>query len=599
MVAILEQNGISHVHSLQAGHPMNETTQQIKFEKLYLEPENKMLSEVMDNSKSYIVPRFQRDYSWDEKNLEELWQDIEHMLDSRTQHFMGYLVFQSGDGKVFQVIDGQQRLATISLLITAALNHFQAMIAKGDDADNNRQRLEAYKARYLGVLDTVTLERSAKLTLNRHNNQHFGSLTKDMKIPKWRNITETNRKMNRTFAFFQNRLTTYGTSGDKLAGVINGIADGLVFTTITVKNDLNAYLVFETLNARGIRLSAPDLLKNYLLSTMATNARLHDSAFDDFEDRWGKILEQLGESNFTSFLRSHSGMKHKLIDKKALYRELRDRVTRTDQVIPYLEDLTEKAPVYSALQNHLDTFWTEYDDGKYAAVQKHLEILHLFKVKTPLSLLMAAYFRFDAADFIKISKWIAVISIRYNVIGNKSSKEQESIYNRIANTIMCDEDKTDIAEIARRLSPIYPKDDEFQQDFITKTMPSQQSSKKIMFLLRGIEQHLSPANESSASNLTLEHVLPRNPEDHWQAAFGRENYELAIDRLGNMAILSESHNLGQEPFERKRQTLKESGYRINQNIAKYKEWNIESLQEHQKWLADQAKTVWRAGSLEK
>ena len=579
---------------------MNETTQPIQFEKLYLEPENKTLSEVMDNSKSYIIPRFQRDYSWDEKNLEELWQDIEQMLDSRTQHFMGYLVFQSSDGKVFRVIDGQQRLTTISLLIAAALYHFQMMIDKGDDADNNRQRLDAYRARYLGVLDTVTLKRSAKLTLNRHNDQHFSSLTKEMGIPKRRNITETNRKMNKTFEFFQNRLATWGTSGDKLAGALNGIADGLVFTTITVKDDLNAYLVFETLNARGIQLSTPDLLKNYLLSTLATNAQIDDSVFDDFETQWEEILEQLGESNFTNFLRSYIGMKNNLPYKKDLYRVLKRQITRTDQVIPYLDDLIEKAPVYSALQNHHDTFWIEYYQGKYAAVREHLEILRLFNVKTPLSLLMATWFQFDAADFIKIAKWIAVISIRYNVIGNKSSKEQESIYNRIANTIMGNADKTDIAEVARRLAPVYPTDDEFKQDFSTKTMPSQQSGKKIMFLLRRIEQHLSPVNQSPALNLTLEHVLPRNPEDYWQESFGRENYEPAIDRLGNMAILPASHNAGQEPFAQKRQILKESGYCINRRIAEeYEEWNIESLQHHQKWLADQAKTLWRADSLDK
>ena len=577
---------------------MNKLTQPIKFKKLYLEPENRMFSEVMDNSKSYIIPRFQRDYSWEQENLEELWEDIEQMLDSRIQHFMGYLVFQSNDGKSFQIIDGQQRLTTISLLIAAALSHFQTMIDKDDDADNNQQRLDAYRARYLGVLDTVTLKRSAKLVLNRHNNQHFVTLIKDTKIPKWRNITQTNRKMNKTFEFFQKKLTTHSTSGDILASVINGIADGLMFTTITVKDDLNAYLVFETLNARGIQLSAPDLLKNYLLSTMAMNPQLDDSAFNDFEAQWDKILQQLGESNFTAFLRSYIGMKHKLPYKKELYRVLKSRITETGQVMPYLDDLATKAPVYNALQNHNATFWTEYDNGIYAGVKQHLEVLCLFNVKTPLSMLMAAYFHFDAANFIKITKWIAVVSIRYNIIGNKSPNEQENIYNRIANAI-CNEDRTSITEIARMLAPVYPEDDAFEQDFTQKTMLSRQSSKKIMFLLRHIEQHLSSANEEPGPNLTLEHVLPRNPEDHWQAAFGRENYEPAIDRLGNMAILPASRNPGQEPFAEKRQILQASGYCINQHIAEYNEWDIESLQDHQKWLAAQAKSVWRADSLEK
>ena len=543
-----------------------------------------MLSEIMGNSKSYTIPRFQRDYSWEQTHLEELWQDIEQMLDSETQHFMGYLVFQTLDGKSFQVIDGQQRLTTISLLIVAALSHFQAMINKGIDADHNQQRFDAYQKTYLGVLDTVTLKRSAKLTLNRHNNPHFSSLTKEMAIPTRRNIIETNRKMNKAFEFFKEKLAVYAENGKELARVINGVTDGLMFTTITVKDDLNAYLVFETLNARGIQLSAPDLLKNYLLSTMAGNQQLDDSAFDDFETQWENILRELGERNFTSFLRSHIGMKDRLPYKKELYRVLKRQVTEANEVIPYLDGLGKNAPVYAALQNYQDDFWTEYDQGRYTAAKKDLEALCLFNVKTPLSL------------FIKILRWIAVISIRYNVIGNKSAKEQEIAYNKIANAIMHDE--IDIDEVARKLKPVYPKDEQFHQDFIKKTMPSRQSSKKIMFLLRRIEQHLSDNNEEPSVNLSLEHVLPYNPEDHWQEIFGRENYEQAIDRLGNMAILPKNRNPGQQPFEEKRQILRDSGYRINRHIAEYNEWNIESLLEHQKWLADQAKTVWRADSLE-
>ncbi len=82
---------------------MSKATQQVTFDKIYMDPENKVLSEIMGNGKSYTIPGFQRDYSWGQTNLEELWQDIEQMLASRVQHFMGYLVFQTNDGKSFQV----------------------------------------------------------------------------------------------------------------------------------------------------------------------------------------------------------------------------------------------------------------------------------------------------------------------------------------------------------------------------------------------------------------------------------------------------------------------------------------------------------------
>ncbi len=236
------------------------------------------------------------------------------------------------------------------------------MIKNDIDADRNRQRFNAYQDHYLGVLNTVTLARSAKLTLNRHNNRHFNSLTKDMEIPRQRNIIETNRKMNKAFEFFRAKLTTYK-DGEALASILNGITDGLMFTTISVKDDLNAYLVFETLNARGIQLSAPDMLKNYLLATIATDQQIDVSIFDDFETRWENIVRQLGESDFTNFLRSQIGMEHRLPYKKELYRVLKKQIIETNQAISYLDDLTRSAPVYAALQNYQDNFWTEYDEG--------------------------------------------------------------------------------------------------------------------------------------------------------------------------------------------------------------------------------------------
>ena len=163
---------------------MNTAVRRIQFRKLYLEPENRMFSELMGNGKSYSIPRFQRDYSWDQEELTTLWHDIESMMETETQHFMGYLVLQTSDGKSFQIIDGQQRLTTISLIIVAALNLFKTMIDNGVDAEENRQRLEAYRRDYLGVLDTVTLKRSAKITLNRHNDRHFRNLTDDMDVPQ-------------------------------------------------------------------------------------------------------------------------------------------------------------------------------------------------------------------------------------------------------------------------------------------------------------------------------------------------------------------------------------------------------------------------------
>ncbi len=563
-------------------------TEATPFQKIYLEPENRVFADIMSNGKTYQVPRFQRDYAWEHSQWDELWADITKMREQRTQHFMGYLVFQTDDNKCFHVIDGQQRLTTITLILIAGLSRLQKLVAQDIEAEANQSRIDVYRRTYLDVESAVSLQTSPKLTLNRHNKQHFRQLSQKLQVHAKRNIIRTNRQINQGFAYFQEQFADC-TSGKQIAQIINDIADGLLFTTITVANDLNAYTVFETLNARGLHLSTPDLLKNYLLSRMDKADMCTDADFDKFDEDWADILDQLGETEFTAFLRSHVGMSDKIPHKKDLYRILRQTIDQPEKVETYLDSLQQYAPVYAALQSPYDDFWKE-DGGKYFAVCRHLEVLDLFKIRTPLSVLMVGYTHLSPGDFISLARRISVLTIRYNAICRKPAKDQERAYNNMANKLF--DRQASLRDITQDMLTIYPGDDEFRRAFSEKTLPSRQSTKKIMYLLREIERHVS--GQQPPQNLTLEHVLPYQPDDAWQASFGRDNYSSAIDRLGNMALLSQENNMGQESFTQKRTQLRNSPYRINQHIAAtYDTWNIEQVHAHQTWLAKQATSVWR------
>lgn len=560
-----------------------------KFAKVYLEPSNQPFSEVMSNRKRYIIPRFQRDYSWESEHWVELWEDIEQMRENKAQHFMGYLVFQAQDGKTFQVIDGQQRLITLSIVILTAIKRLKELVAAGKEPDANEQRIKIYQGAYIGVSDPVTLRTEPKLVLNRHNNSHFRSLAQNTAITRQRNLTSTNRQLDNAFRFFDSRFQSCR-SGEAVAAILSDIEDGLLFTTITVQDDLNAYLVFETLNARGLHLSTPDLLKNYLLSVLANEPAYSEEHFVDFEEQWAGIIEQLGELEFTNFLRNHRGMKEKLVNKRDQFRVLKKDVNAPAGVFPYLDNVKKHAAVYAALQDHNDKFWSE-EGGEYEDARQHLEVLNLFGIKTPLSLMMAGFEKLrPPRDFISLLQQLAVVSIRYNVICNKGAKDQENLYNEMANKLMKG-DYIKRGNLTNSLQTVYPDDASFSAAFAAKTMSSAGDSKKILFLLRKIEQQL--CGEEPPLTLTLEHVLPASPDDAWQKRFGRNNYEDGINRLGNIALLPRKQNLGQEDFAIKREVLGNSPYKINQHIALYEEWNMDSLQDHQKWLAKQAKTVWK------
>ncbi|MCI5147423.1 MAG: DUF262 domain-containing protein, partial [Candidatus Electrothrix sp. AR3] len=132
---------------------------------------NSTFRQLLGNGLLYRVPPFQRDYSWATDEWDDLWQDILALhAAEEPSHYMGYLVLQSADSKRFDIIDGQQRITTISIMLLAAI----ALLHDLAQADAiNDKRAEQLRNSYIGYLDPVTLIPKSKLTLNRHNDRFY------------------------------------------------------------------------------------------------------------------------------------------------------------------------------------------------------------------------------------------------------------------------------------------------------------------------------------------------------------------------------------------------------------------------------------------
>jgi len=124
---------------------------------MLMEPSNQTFQELIGNGVKYQVPRFQRDYAWDREQWEDLWVDIETLGDGQ-YHYMGYIVLQRKSQHDFAVIDGQQRLVTFSLVILAAMRNLQILVAKGQDAAANQERLQVLTGRYVGSKNPISLK---------------------------------------------------------------------------------------------------------------------------------------------------------------------------------------------------------------------------------------------------------------------------------------------------------------------------------------------------------------------------------------------------------------------------------------------------------
>ncbi|MBM5782370.1 MAG: DUF262 domain-containing protein [Pelagibacterales bacterium] len=235
---------------------------------------NESFRKIIGNGITYVVPKFQRDYSWDSEQWEDLWQDIVEQLEEKNSedqsHYMGYLVLQSVNDKEFKIIDGQQRITTLMILILAALENINRLIEMGSDVDknNNKMRLETLKSTYIGFTDPVSLITKPKLRLNKNNQSYFRSLCTLGSHIQQTKIKGSERLLLKAKKFFEKKIENsyFSNDGEGIARFIDKMSDILFFTSITVSSDLNAYKVFETLNARGVKLSTPDLIKNHLFS---------------------------------------------------------------------------------------------------------------------------------------------------------------------------------------------------------------------------------------------------------------------------------------------------------------------------------------------
>lgn len=562
--------------------------------------ENNTFRKLIGNGLTYRIPRFQRDYSWTNDEWEDLWMDLLGTLkeDGESAHYMGYLVLQSADDKTFDVIDGQQRLTTISIIVLAILKNIQRLINAGNDAEPNTRRMDQIRQTYVGYLDPVTLVARPKLTLNRNNNTYFQTYLVPLGHLPQRGFRASEHSLRKAFEWFDKRVAEYlkGSTGDegmRLAKLVEDISDRLFFTVITVTDELNAYKVFETLNARGVRLSATDLLKNYLFSVLDRGGET-DHELRNLEDRWEAIVGRLQSENFPDFLRVHWNSRRSFARQADLFKTIRAQVSTAEAVFQLLRNMEEDLDTYLALSSPEPSDWP-LEDKQLAGVLK------TFRVRQPFPLLLAAKRIFDAPDFTGLLRATVVISMRFNVIGSYSTAEQERKYNEVAERVARNELKN-LGQALQSLRSIYPDDAAFRTAFAEKAIRTTDSrnNRVVRLILCALEKHLSgQAHDFASDAFNIEHVLPQNAPDGW-GGIGNDDAEALVYRLGNMTLLQAGANrdLGNLDYAQKRTTYQQSGFAITKKLGDdHAEWTPERIAAQQNWMAAQATAIWRIAQL--
>ena len=551
--------------------------------------------ELIGNGKQYRVPPYQRDYSWKEEQWEDLWNDILQLRSNREErHYLGALVVEAEDDREFLIIDGQQRLATLSLLALAVLSMLDSMAEAGIDSESNSERSRELRNRFLGEKDPASLVERSRLRLNDTDNAFYQDRLIQLRRPlNLRKLPKSNRQLWQCYQYFIKRLGDLDelqADGLAVASLLSEtVARQLLFILITVDDELNAYTVFETLNARGLELTTTDLLKNYLFSKIRIPAEL-----ESLQRRWGALIETVGQGKFPEFLRYHLLCERPKVRSQRLFKLVRDRTRTAEDVFGLLDALEHRAELYAAILDPNHGYWVDLP-----AAKKHVAELKLFRVRQPMPLLFAAWEGFSEQDFVRVLKLVSAISFRFSIVSRLNTHALEPVYHRAAKAVIGGAAST-LTKVFECVKEIYVDDEKIRQDFALLVINTRGRRKRLVkYILARLEETLSGRPcDPDTDPATIEHVLPENPALSWEESYPSDRWEQGVYRLGNLTLLEGALNrkAGNQEYSSKLRAYGKSRYVLTTQIPEMapEEWTEDLVAKRQEHLARQATHVWRA-----
>ncbi len=530
------------------------------------------------------VPLYQRSYAWEESHVSDLYDDLlTSIRNSEDEYFIGSLVVSSGTERD-EVVDGQQRLATISILLAAIRDYFY----KIDDTE----RAEDIQNQYLSSRDRRSQEVIPSLKLNNNDNNFFYNRI-ILHPPISSDATRASHdRIIKAYKIARKKIDAYvatvNNPVDSLLDLCDFVDDHLKIILVKVPNHANAFTIFETLNDRGLELAISDLLKNFLLGQA-------DNRLSEVQENWSKMYSLLenteNEELVVTFLRQFWSSKYGLTRERDLYKKIKEKITSKQRAIDFSNELEAAAKIYVALIDTSNGFWNDYS---YSS-KNHMSTLNLFRMTQLRSLLLAIVSKFNKGEVEKSLKFLVSASVRFLIYGGLGGGALEVQFSDRAKDVS-NGDIKNTNELKEKLGKVIPSDTQFKEAFKSAAVSKQYLARYYLMTLekkaKGEENpEFVPNADTSAVN--LEHVLPKTPDSSW--SINPDDHRAYLKRLGNLAIMSTRLNneIGNSSFESKKPYFKDSGFILTKEIADKENWTITEINERQDRLANLAIETWK------
>jgi len=548
----------------------------------------------------YRIPRFQRPYSWEKDHILDFWTDI--IIDSDDDYFIGSMVVYKQEKGYFGIVDGQQRMTTITILL-CVLRNVMNDLGLTDSAEGVHSLIE--RKNIDNVPEYILTSESSYPYLQEYI-QKFGdadlSVTPLEEEKTLQNAFKQSEKLVRGIVN-SIKINTTVKDDDKpelIATNLRKVRDCLLdlkVIFIELDDEDDAYLIFETLNTRGKDLNTSDLVKNHLTKLLkAGNANI-----DSTKEKWATLRKKIEESEsdieIDPFLHTYWLSRYEFVTQKKLFKEIKKRITK-DNAKEFIGSLLSDSDIYRSIYEPSYRDWKKEDIG----IVRALDSLNLFRVKLQVPTVLSVLRNYFDEEIKKASAERALTSIaKFHFIFTAVTSQRSSggISQMYASTARRLSEASDsqsknniINEFRAKLRDKIPSPSEFDVNFqqIIFTKSSTKQKKLVQYILSELHRDSHTGIPVDYSQMTIEHIYPENPN-----GFPKLDDSI-IGQMGNLILIDQNLNdqLANKTFQEKKRILLDNGIRLDNTLVGAKEWSEEHIQQRTLELSNYAyEKVWK------
>ncbi len=555
------------------------------------------LRSIYGGEKQYIVPVFQRTYSWEQKHWKELWRDLEYLLDPEAfdeEHFIGTFVFMAkklSPGKIpnYVLIDGQQRIVTIAIILAMIRNHARTIgktkkredLSKFADEIQETYLINKYK-KGREVYKVISRGDDRELLIKIINNEEFEK-------------EEENERISKSFEFFNKKIEKFlkeseDDSLENLKKLRNIIMDQLPLVTIILEEKDNPFTIFETLNERGLDLEESDLIRNYVFMQLKIEEQ------DEFNiKKWIPFENTLRDIGFnarqlTTFYRHYLMRNGSYVKKNGVY--IQFKKVEYESLNDLLKDLKKYAEFYK---------WIHKSNTAPKELAESLLRIKYLNIGTSYPLILHLLNRWKVKEISEREFREVLLNLESFVIRRSICGETTRGYHRTFPSAINALKDTELKQsfIEYFCKKRWPGDEVFETNLYNFELYKRDRDKAFL-ILKTIEKELSPKETVKFDDLSIEHLMPQTIKDDkngkvWMKMLGvdwQKIHEKLLHTIGNLTLSGYNIDMSNKPYNVKKKKLEESNLKLNKFFQKIDKWDKDEIEKRSKILIKSILRLW-------